>query len=1029
MAESFPRSWEQSRFNYLAYSIADAIRAMSDGETWLSLQRNKFGDDGVTALANALKENTSLQKLALSRNLIGDHGATALANALKENTSLQDLALQWNEVGDDGATALANALKENTSLQKLNLSKNGIGDSGAEAVACALAEHKSLQNLNLQKNGISTDGAKEIAEAFVKSQVLEMLKLGWNAIGDDGAVHVAKALEENKSLLFLEFRGNDITGDGAKQLANALAESESLKALDISNNNIGDDGASALAGALAQIKSLVTLHLQDNAIGDDGANEIAKALAANNSLQSLKLSENLIGPHGAEAMAGALVKNSTLEELEYVIARMQEWIGNEGAEALAVALESNNILQELALGHYPYASPDIFDRIGSRLKLVKDELNELSETAAQALKTDQKVRWGRAKLMVVGKAAAGKTSTIRTLLDQPFVPEHVSTIGIDLMLMHTRDWKERKNIGDADLGEQLAKHKYRNKRKHEELDQSEAQSSKDAARSVPKAPRAAPPADSANSASAVPSPPPQSPSVQFDKEVIAKAVNTPLRIRVKEQAGKEEKEISFTIWDYGGQEVFYALHHLFLTQYGVYVVVFDMREVLGKERFKEKLDEEGLAKLASQDDAIQTLRFWLDSIRLHAPGVEVALIGTFLDQVPELDQHHEIQETLEERIFDEMDGDPKIHRNIWKEEFLQFFPINNQDREDVDGHVARLKDQLTRSVADKAFVKEKVPLRWSYCLDQLLQQSDPYMQFDDVEALAVTKCFVAKKDVRKMLEYLHELGVLLYFSKNEALCKVVVIQPQWLLKNLSRVICDPSAKHMRRHMNKLRSGAGERTALPPHLDAALRRWKSHAVASRAFLEFLWEGNPVDFLVSLMETTLLACPSPWVSDDAGKKDTILVPSLLRAASEHDKEDGRRWVGDSALAYVDFEFLPKGFFQRLVALLFQEFQGVATVSEKLFADVARADFGGMKCLMEVSQRRTIFRFGSARRDRPLASLLALLSKELKEIDETFMRGKLGPKLFVSSDGTESDESCALAESLADPLAGNTIRTRSS
>ncbi|GBG35325.1 Hypothetical Protein FCC1311_115482, partial [Hondaea fermentalgiana] len=270
-----------------------------------------------------------------------------------------------------------------------------------------------------------------------------------------------------------------------------------------------------------------------------------------------------------------------------------------------------------------------------------------------------------------------------------------------------------------------------------------------------------------------------------------------------------------------------------------------------------------------------------------------------------------------------------------------------------------------------------------------------------------------------MLEYLHELGVLLYFSTNEALCKVVVIQPQWLLKNLSRVICDPSAKHMRRHMKKLRSGAGDHAALPAHLDSALYQWRDDAVASRALLEFLWEGNPVDFLVSLMESTLLACPSPWVSDDAGKKDSILVPSLLHAASEQDKEDGRRRVGDSALAYVDFELLPKGFFQRLVALLLQRFPGVATVGKKLFADVASVDFNGMECLMEVSQRRITFRFANAGRDHPLASLLALLSKELKEIDETFMRGKLGPKLYVSSDGTDNDKSCALAESLAHPL----------
>lgn len=39
--------------------------------------------------------------------------------------------------------------------------------------------------------------------------------------------------------------------------------------------------------------------------------------------------------------------------------------------------------------------------------------------------------------------------------------------------------------------------------------------------------------------------------------------------------------IKMSIWDYGGQEVFYTLHHLFLTQYGVYMLVVNAN-TLGK---------------------------------------------------------------------------------------------------------------------------------------------------------------------------------------------------------------------------------------------------------------------------------------------------------------------------------------------------------------------------------------------------------------------------------------------------------------
>ncbi|GBG16105.1 Leucine-rich repeat serine/threonine-protein kinase 1, partial [Hondaea fermentalgiana] len=220
--------------------------------------------------------------------------------------------------------------------------------------------------------------------------------------------------------------------------------------------------------------------------------------------------------------------------------------------------------------------------------------------------------------MVVGKGAAGKTSTIRTLLGQRYNPDHDSTIGVDLKLIRTRDWEEREHVGDADLGEQFAKYKYCRQGVAEGL-------SRPSSNNVAQASQPSGNESTSSSAS----------RESFDKGEIAKAVSTPLRLHIKKKADEPDEEISFTIWDYGGQEVFYALHHLFLTQYGVYMLVFDMREVLGKERFKEKIDKIEYAKLASQEDSLETLRFWIDSIRLHAPGANIAIVGTYLDQVPD----------------------------------------------------------------------------------------------------------------------------------------------------------------------------------------------------------------------------------------------------------------------------------------------------------------------------------------------------------------------------------------------------------
>ena len=104
----------------------------------LQLSKAEIGDMGAQALAEALRENSSLTKLELDANSIGDAGAQALAETLRENSSLATLRLAGNSIGDAGAQALAEALGENSSLATLELGSNGIGAAGAQALAEAV---------------------------------------------------------------------------------------------------------------------------------------------------------------------------------------------------------------------------------------------------------------------------------------------------------------------------------------------------------------------------------------------------------------------------------------------------------------------------------------------------------------------------------------------------------------------------------------------------------------------------------------------------------------------------------------------------------------------------------------------------------------------------------------------------------------------------------------------------------------------------------------------------------------------------
>src|SRR5690554_5285393 len=66
------------------------------------------------------------------------------------------------------------------------------------------------------------------------------------------------------------------------------------------------------------------------------------------------------------------------------------------------------------------------------------------------------------------------------------------------------------------------------------------------------------------------------------------------------------------LWDFAGQELFYATHQFFLSSKAVHLLVFNLAETLETNK----------------------LSFWLHSILANAPGSAVILVGTHLDRIP-----------------------------------------------------------------------------------------------------------------------------------------------------------------------------------------------------------------------------------------------------------------------------------------------------------------------------------------------------------------------------------------------------------
>jgi len=170
----------------------------------LILKNNQI-DNKVIAIAEALKTNTTLLKLALDGNYIISSGVRAIAEALNINTTLLTLNLNSNKIYRSGISALAKTLKINKTLKTLYLKFTSIDKASAKLIANALKQNTTLLKLDIQQNSkFGDEGAKEFADALIQNTTLTELCVGNNDIRNEGATALVEALKINTTLLKLD---------------------------------------------------------------------------------------------------------------------------------------------------------------------------------------------------------------------------------------------------------------------------------------------------------------------------------------------------------------------------------------------------------------------------------------------------------------------------------------------------------------------------------------------------------------------------------------------------------------------------------------------------------------------------------------------------------------------------------------------------------------------------------------------------------------------------------------------------------
>eukprot|EP00985_Skeletonema_marinoi_P022970 scaffold14929_cov154-Skeletonema_marinoi.AAC.12 len=127
----------------------------------LNLSQNGIGDEGIAALVSGLTAaaNTSLETLNLSRNAFTIAGVRSLSTLIQsERSTLKDLSLHSMRIDDDGISILADALTNNTSLETLFLDLHGSTSAGSNIFSRLLCDTSSINNIYLSNHTLQTIG-------------------------------------------------------------------------------------------------------------------------------------------------------------------------------------------------------------------------------------------------------------------------------------------------------------------------------------------------------------------------------------------------------------------------------------------------------------------------------------------------------------------------------------------------------------------------------------------------------------------------------------------------------------------------------------------------------------------------------------------------------------------------------------------------------------------------------------------------------------------------------------------------------
>ncbi|XP_070560276.1 probable serine/threonine-protein kinase qkgA [Ptychodera flava] len=525
--------------------------------------------------------------------------------------------------------------------------------------------------------------------------------------------------------------------------------------------------------------------------------------------------------------------------------------------------------------------------------------------------------------MLVGAYGAGKTSTKRSLFDEPYEERHLSTDGADIYNIDITEWiikefttkykkqgetcieETQKMLGDVLVLEM--------KKSGADTEESETVAAK-----VVEVIEA----------------------VKLKGEKM-KDTQRRLRKRMGEAGDVDKPDIYFSLWDFAGQSVYYITHQVFLGNRVIFVLVTDLTKSL----------EDIMSTVVEDEWTVQEfLCFWMNSIHTHAlPGSNISLelpdgsvqetsappvilLGTKKDlltkgNIPLDAKDVEVEKEAKRRLQEIQEY---LRRNATKAvnaHIVGMIAIDNKSRREdgctaPDLNVEKLRKKL-QEYAMEYFFLGKVPVKWIRLELSMRQLQKETICLEEAKELG-RKLDMTEDEINQALKFYHSVGEILHLTSIPELKDTIILDVVWLV-NLFKILITQSLTDKEQVED-----------VPPKVCSLIDELHREGRLHEELLDYLLKRHDrhqdKDILLATAEMYDILFRMPATDSDT---PVYYLPSLLQKDAAG--KNGVVCPADSKSCdpiYFHFygNFLPEGLFYRLVVRCLKEWPNQAMVLRK-------------------------------------------------------------------------------------------------